>query len=199
MARSGAIKIFRAAAKATIAETQKAHVALAKREHARVMQAAPKPARFVRTVDGVRGAREEAVKVGGVIRYNYDRLDEVVRFAMDTLFDLSPVLSGRYRQSHTLFIGGAAATNLADWDGVSEIVISNPMPYSRKIELGVMTMRVPGSSQVYEQAEQIVRRRYGNAASVQVFYQGILGKITTSGRKANNPDNRYPALRIRSR
>lgn len=199
MARSGAIRIFRAAAKATIAETQKALAALAKREHARVMQADPKPARFVRSVDGIRGAREEVVKVGGVIRYNYDRLDEVVRFAMDTLFDLSPVLSGRYRQSHTLFVGGANATNLADWDGISDIIISNPLPYSRKIELGLMTMRVPGTDQVYEQAEKIVRRRYGNSATVEFFYQGILGKITTGGRKGNKSDNRYPALRIRSR
>lgn len=106
MARSGAIQIFRAAAKETIAETHAAHVALAKREHSKVMQADPRPTRFTRSVDGVTGALEEAVKIGGVIRYNYNRLDEVVRFAMDTLFSLSPVLSGEYRMRHQPFVGG---------------------------------------------------------------------------------------------
>lgn len=196
---ASATQIFRAAAQATIAETHAAHVALAKREHARVMQTEPKPGRFVRAVDGVRGAREEAVKIGGVIKYNYARLDEVVRFAMQTLFDLSPVLSGRYRQGHTLFVNGAAARNLADYDGAGEIIISNPLPYSRKIELGLMTMRVPGTERVYEQTEQLVRARFGNSASVTFFYQGILGQITTGGRKGNMASNRYPALRIRSR
>lgn len=200
MARGGAVQLFRAAAKATIAETHKAHVALAKQEHARVMQSEPRPGRFVRTVDGVRGAREEAVKVGGVIRYNYARLDEVVRFAMDTLFDLSPVLSGEYRMRHTLFVGGAQARDLSDWDGTSEIIITNTLPYSRKIEIGAMTMRVPGTSMVYEEAAAIVQRRFSNSARVIDDWQGVIGGATVGKDGGGNEHgNRYPCLRIRSR
>ncbi|MBN9334834.1 hypothetical protein [Devosia sp.] len=199
MARSGAIQIFRAAAAATIAETHAAHVALAKREHARVMQADPKPGRFTRSVDGVPGAREEAVKIGGVIRYNYARLDDVVRFAMDTLFDLSPVLSGEYRTRHQLFVGGVPATNLKDWDGSSEILITNTLPYSRKIEMSTMTMRVPGTERVYEEAAAIVARRFGNAASVIFDWQGVIAGAAANGQQGNKSGNRYPCLRIRSR
>jgi hypothetical protein len=198
MAR-GAVQMFRAAAQATIAETHAAHVALAKREHARVMQSDPKPGRFVRTVDGVVGAREEAVKIGGVIRYNYARLDEVVQFAMDTLFELSPVLFGEYRMRHTLFVGGAQARNLRDWDGTSEIIITNTLPYSRKIEMSTMTMRVPGTDRVYEEAASIVARRFGNAARVTFGWQGVIGGGTASGTQGNKSGNRFPALYIKAR
>ncbi|NGP18919.1 hypothetical protein [Devosia aurantiaca] len=182
-----------------MAETHKALVDLAKREHARVMQADPKPQRFTRIVDGQRGAPEERVSIGGEIRYRYNRLDEVVRAAMDTLFDLSPVLSGEYRSAHMLFVNGASASNLADWDGTSDIIITNTLPYARKIELGTMTMRVPGTERIYEQAEALLRSRFGNQARIDFVYQGVLGKITTGGRKGNKAGNRYPALRIRGR
>jgi hypothetical protein len=199
MARGSSVLMFRAAAKATLAETHAAHVALAKREHARIMQAEPKPARFTRTVDGVPGAVEEAVKIGGVIRYNYNRLDEVVRFAMDTLFDLSPVLSGEYRMRHQLFVGGVQAANLQSWDGSSDIIITNTLPYSRKIEMSTMTMRVPGTDRVYEEAASVVARRFGNVAKVLADWQGVVGRVTASGTKGNKSGNRYPCLRIRSR
>lgn len=191
--------LFRAAAQATIAETHKAHVALAKREHGKIMQSEPKPQRFTRTVDGVRGAIEETVKVGGVIRYTYDRLDEVVQFAMNTLFDLSPVLSGEYRNRHMLFVGGVQATNLAEWDGASDIIITNTLPYSRKIELSMMTMRVPGTDRVYEEAASIVASRYGNAARVTFEWQGIVGGNAAVGLQGNKSGNRFPSLKIRSR
>ena len=63
--------------------------------------------RFTRNVDGREGASEESVRPDGVITYIYPRLDAVVQFAMEVLFDLSPVLSGEYRNSHTLFVDGA--------------------------------------------------------------------------------------------
>ncbi len=193
------IRVFQAVAKATIAETHKAHVQLAKNEHAKIMQSDPRPSRFTRMVDGVRGAPEESVQIGGVIRYNYNRLDEVVRFAMETLFDLSPVLSGEYRNRHQLFVGGAEATNLRDWDGRSDIIVTNTLPYSRKIEMSTMTMRVPGTDRVYEQAASVVARRFGNTARITFDWQGVVGGATASGTKGNKSGNRFPALKIRSR
>jgi hypothetical protein len=198
MARS-AVQLFRAAAQATVAETQQHLVALAKKEHARVMQTAPRPDRFSRRVDGVLGAREEAVRPDGAIIYTYPRLDEVVRVAMDTLFDLSPVLSGEYRMRHTLFVGGVQAANLQDWDGSSEILITNTLPYSRKIELGAMTMRAPGTDRVYQEAAAVVARRFGNVARVAFDWQGIVSGSSASGLQGNKSGNRFPCLRIRSR
>jgi len=183
MARS-AVEVFRVATKGTAEEVRKTLIATAKREHGRIMQTDPKPQRFTRAVDGVAGAREEQVKAGGIIRYRYDRLGQVVQFAMETLFELSPVLSGEYRSAHMLFIDGVAAANLKDWDGSGEIVITNPVPYARKIEVGNMTMRVPGSDRVYQQAEQTVKRRYGNQARISFTFRAILGGFSVNQGKA---------------
>lgn len=194
-----AVQNFRIAARETIEETRQELIATAKREHQRVMRSDPRPARFTRTVDGRQNAPEEAVRADGRIVYDYGRLAEVVQFAMEALFDLSPVLSGEYRSAHRLFVGGAEVRNLEGWNGEGDVVISNSVPYARKIELGKMTMRVPGSDQVYQQAQAIVQRRYHNVASVHFTYQGIIAGTHMAGRDGNVSDIRYPALIIWSR
>lgn len=191
-------QIFMTAAQATIADTQKALVALAKREHARVMATDPRPARFTRYVDGRQGAAEETVKPDGVIRYVYPRLDEVVQFAMETLFDLSPVLSGKYRMSHTLFVEGRAVSDLRDYRG-GEVAISNFVPYARKIELGIMNMRVEGSSKVYFQAAAAIKQRFGNSATVRFTYRPIAGGTFVEARGKRGTELRYPTLIIAER
>lgn len=193
-------RLFVQAALATREETQAALVGLAKREHRKVMQGDPRPSRFVRTVDGVRGAREEQVRPDGTIIYVYPRLDEVVQAAMDLLFELSPVLSGAYRMGHTLFVDGVEARNLEGWSGQGQILISNVLPYSRKIELGKMTMRVPGSDHVYEQAEFALRQRFGNQARIVFTYRGLMGgSVLTTRAGGNKSEYRYPALEISER
>jgi len=194
-----AVEVFRIAARGTAEEVRKALIATAKREHARIMTTEPRPTRFTRKVDGRPGVAEDQVKAGGMIRYRYNRLDQIVQFALETLFDLSPVLSGEYRNAHSLFVNGVAAANLKEWDGTGEVVITNPLPYSRKIEVGSMTMRVPGSDHVYEQAAQIVRRRFGNRASITFTFRGIVAGATGMSRAHNKSVNRYPALVIAER
>lgn len=197
---AGNQKLFLVAAQATREETQKALVALAKREHGKIMAEDPRPSRFIRTVDGTKGAREEQVRTDGTIIYDYPRLDGVVQAALETLFDLSPVLSGDYRINHRLFVDGVEARNLAEWDGQGEIIISNSMPYSRKIELGKMTMRVPGTDHVYEQAEFTLRQRFGNQARIVFTYRGLMGgSVLSSKQGGNKSEYRYPALEIRER
>ncbi|MBT9370277.1 hypothetical protein [Rhizobium sp. CSW-27] len=159
-------------------------VRTAKREHAKVMAADPKPQAFVRIVDGVLGAPEERARPDGVIVYQYQRFDEIVQFAMETLFDLSPVLSGDYRNAHMITIDGVPATGLKDWKPGSEITILNPLPYSRKIEVGSMTMRVAGSDKVYQQARRIVMGRFGNVASIQFTYRAFIGGNSINQAKA---------------
>lgn len=193
----GTAASFQIAIQATREATQRALVETAKREHAKIMGADPRPSTFRRFVDGTEGAREEAVKAFGVIQYDYVRLDAVVQFAMEILFDRSPVLSGEYRLAHTLFVDDVAVPNLENWRPGQTIVISNFVPYARKIELGKMKMRVSGTSQVYEQAERIVRRRFGNMARVYFTYRGIVGGGIIHGKAAGESGLRYPALVIR--
>lgn len=190
---------FEIARRATAEATQRALVRTAKRLHGQVMRTDPRPVRFTRFVDGRQGAPEESVRAGGVITYLYPRLDAVVQYAMEVLFDLSPVLSGAYRNSHTLFVGGAAVENLKGWLPDAEIVITNTVPYARKIELGVMKMRVAGSAKVYAQAAKKVRARFGNVAKIGFTYRGIIGGGVSSTRAGNKSDLRYPALVITER
>lgn len=179
-------------------QTQAEIAAFARREHAKVMKAEPRPSSFRRFVDGREGASEESVRRNGVIEYHYQRLGEVVQFAMDTLFALSPVLSGDYRRAHTLFVGGVAVSNLQSWrpESGEEVYIANPLPYARKIELGKMKMRVPGSDRVYAQAEQILRRRFGNLAAIKFTYVPIADGAFYSAGGLAGPIKRGPKGRF---
>ena len=190
---------FEIAAQASLAETHRLLVATAKAQHSAVMKADPRPGSFRRWVDGREGAPEDSVKPTGVILYVYDRLEEVVRFAMDRLFANSPVRSGAYRSSHTLFLNGAAVRNLRGWKEGDEVAISNTVPYARKIELGVMRMRVPATDHVYERSHREVRRRFGNVASIDFGWRGISGPSIVGGAAGRVSAIRYPAMIITSR
>lgn len=190
---------FQVAMQSTLEATHRILVETARREHAVVMRTDPRPASFRRFVDGQEGRPEEAVRPNGVITYEYQRLDLVAQFALETLFDRSPVLSGDYRRAHALFLNGVAVRNLRDWKPGDEVAVANFLPYSRKVELGVMKMRVPGTDKVYAQAERIVRRRFGNLARIDFTYRGIMGGAILPGRQGNKSDIRYPALIIKER
>ena len=185
---------FRIARQRTAEATHRLVVRTAKAEHQRIMQTAPRPLTFRRYVDGAIGAPEEAVRANGVILYEYPRLDIVAAFALETLRQRSPVASGLYRDSHTLFLNGAAVADLEAWVPGADVAISNPVPYARKIELGVMTMRVPGH--VYETTAQIVRARFGNVATVRFTYRTLAGAAVGKSR-TENAQLRFPALAIR--
>jgi hypothetical protein len=198
MALAG-VQQFSVAAQATREATQRTLVAVAKRKHNEVMNTDPRPARFTRTVDGRKGAVEETVKPDGIIVYDYPRMHEIVMVAMNTLFELSPVLSGEYRTAHTIYVNGNPVSNLQDWDGTSEVVILNHVPYARKIELGKMRMRVPGTDHVYEQAEYLLNQRYSNVARIRFSFRGIAGGYIAKGKAHGQSDNRWPALVISAR
>ncbi|MGE0289266.1 MAG: hypothetical protein AB7P16_23505 [Bradyrhizobium sp.] len=213
---------FDAAIKGTLAEVRRHVIDTVHREHRKVMEAEPRPQRFRRWVDGRENATVEEAEAGSVIYIRYDRLDLVVQYAMETLFDLSPVglpsdrRAGHpnlYRMSHTLMVDGQATRNLSDLKPGQEVVIINPVPYSRKIERGAMRMRLKGTDHVYEQAARIVKQRYGNLAEIRFTYRSAVlpyvGMGGSSGGKKTGPAkraaagmeraSRVPALVIRER
>lgn len=207
MARHQAIEeSFRVAAQASLEATRKLLIDTAKREHHSVMESDPRPSSFQRFVDGREGASEEDVKANGVIAYHYPRIENVVQYAFEVLFDLSPVLTGAYRGAHTLFIDGRAASDMKGWQPGQEVSISNPLPYSRKIEVGRMKMTVPGTDHVYQQARRKIMARWGNVANIGFTYRGIVEGFNVNpltapkGRKPHNrAENRFPALIITER
>lgn len=219
MARAPIAETIRILKQDTEALTKELIVSTAKREHARIMSAEPRPSSFVRIVDGSVGAPEERVKPAGVIVYQYQRIAEIVQFAMETLYDLSPVLSGDYRNSHQIMLNGRPVNNLSDWKQGDEVSITNTLPYSRKIEIGKMKMRVSGTSKVYQQARQKIMARFGNIVSVEFTYRAVIAghgvdqaKTATRKRKAtgdfektlkrgahNQSDRRFPVIVITER
>ncbi len=166
---------FRVFAEGTADQVRQVLVAVAKREHARIMAEEPRPSGFLRVVDGMRDVPEEAVRPDGRITYHYSRADNVVDYAMQVLIMLSPKLTGLYAASHQVFLNGVAVPNAAGAGPADEIVIANPVPYSRVIEFGKMKMRVPGTDHVYERAARVVAQKFRGIAAVKFTFRSIQG------------------------
>jgi hypothetical protein len=188
-----------AAVKAATAATQAAIAAAARDANAQVLVMDPRPSLVVRHVDGREGAPEEAVKIDGIIVYDYSRLDRIAAFALQTLFDHSPFKSGLYRDSHTLLLNGepVSGNKLVAWRPSDEAAIVNFTDYARVIEVGGMKMRVPGTDHVYQVSQQIVAAEHPEAL-VKFTYRNIEGGRIV-GRRAKHGVTRYPALIIRER
>ena len=186
------------ARQATDKATRDLLVSTAKSLHNEVLQASGGRLPFTRYVDGRQGAIEDAVQTYGVIQYDYHRLPIVVQYAMEMLFEFSPVFKDEYRREHAIFLNGNKVRNLEAWETGDEVVITNPVPYSRKIENGSMSMRVPGTDHVYERAAVAVNRRYGNIARTRFVYEaGILDYVSRGARKTKaglSRETRQPAL-----
>ena len=152
------------------------------------------------------------------IVYRYANMQAVVSFAIETLRANSPVGSapdphpGLYRDSHLIFIDGHVVKDVSSWRPGQQINISNPVPYSRKIEAGRMKMSVP--AHVYERSEPIISARYGNQASIKFVFMPVrfgdnqswanFTKMQRTGRKLSNKARadwlvRQPALQITAR
>lgn len=149
------------------------------------------------------------------IVYRYLDMSAIVAFALDTLRAASPVGStgdghpGLYRDSHTVFIDGHVVADASAWRPGQQVNISNPVPYSRKIETGRMKVSVP--NHVYEDAALIVAGRYGNQVAVKFVYMPVrfgdnaafatFSKQIRKGRKLSEKARqdwlaRQPALQI---
>jgi hypothetical protein len=101
----------------------------------------------------------ETVVLPGPIVYHYRYVLELFQYAMDELRRQSPVVSGAYRNSHTLFINGQATEvmpkTLKEGD---KIMIANLVPYARRLEVGKTKS---GRSFVFQVQPRIYQRIAG--------------------------------------
>lgn len=154
-------------------------IATAKREHAKIMAAEPKPDGFTRVVGGVRGVSEDQAEIGDGISYYYERLSGIARQALDTLREMSPVQSGAYRDGHMLLLNGVPVANLDGYKDGDEISITNILPYSRRLEIGKrkdgrpFVVQVP--PRIYERAAKVLRGRFGNQTSIEYTFRAFIG------------------------
>jgi hypothetical protein len=120
-----------------------------------------------------------SVILPGPIVYLYQYLTEVVEVALTTLQRLSPVRSGLYAKSHTIYVGGSPVGR-APKEITQEIIISNPVPYARKIEVGKtrsgrpFVIQVP--NRIYERTAKALRSKYRNVAKIEYTYIRVAGQ-----------------------
>ncbi len=129
-------------------------------------QASPKYETFV---DGREGAAEDSVSPNGVILYRFNSLGPAATFGLIFLMSSSPVDDGDYRNSWIVAVNGSKWTgDLDDIPPDAEVMITNPKPYSRKIDVGHMRMSVPHG--LVERARQAMRTKY---PALQVWRQMV--------------------------
>jgi hypothetical protein len=167
--------------------TQQQIVAEAKRLNAEIMRADPKPLGFVRHVDGVE-APEEAVKVGGVIVYDYNRLDLVKKLALEILKEFSPDKTGNYIRGHQVVV-----------DTPTEVRITNTVPYSRVIELGARgqtKLRIQKGGHVYDKTARKLRNQpeVGNSVKVEFTFSESAGASPIGAGRAERRAGQWPTL-----
>jgi hypothetical protein len=188
--------------------TQKEIVTEAKRLHGDVMRTPPKPVGFKRHVDG-REAPEEAVKIGGVIVYDYNRLDFIGKLAIEILREMSPVGGGKdphpglYRDSHQMFINGQAVSDLKGLQPGQELSIANTVAYSQIIEVGTrgsIKLRINKGGHVYERAARKLRSNpeVANAAKIEFTFRDVFGRFQVNQMLSESRGRRGVGVRAAS-
>lgn len=134
-------------------------------------------------VDGRESADFDAVRPDGTITINFQLLQEVLEWIGEQLVLSSPVLTGNYAKSHTLFADGVEVTDPrnAPADAKTFTFISDVL-YARKIGRGLSPQAPDG---VYEVVSALAHRRFSNIAKIFYAYSGVAGS-----------SERYPAIEV---
>lgn len=142
------------------------------------------------TVDGQVGRSILGVKLdGGEIVYDFAIVDrrDVIVVALDALRNASPVVSGRYRDSHTVYINGSPVEGIPDLiKPFDEVMIANPVPYARRIEIGRTksgrSFVVQVDNRIYERVvKNTLVPRFGNQAKIVFEYATLRDAATVNG------------------
>lgn len=131
------------------------------------------------TVDGRKGAALEGVKpIGGMIVAEWELVGDVLAWIGNMLRERSPVISGKYRDAHTLFADGSEIEIGGNVPQAEEYVFLNLTPYARKIEVGKtasgrdFVIKVP--NRIYERTAKDAKARFGNLARISMTFRAPL-------------------------
>lgn len=158
-------------------------------------EALGRDAPFETFVDSRPGAALETVNPDrGVIVFAFDVTPDVMEFIGRMLVLNSPVLTGRYQDSHRLFADGVEVERFDPALDAEEWVFLSALPYSRKIEAGLSDQAPDG---VYEATAVMAQRRYGNVARITFGWSSppTGGKGREAVRLAR--EARVPAITVR--
>jgi hypothetical protein len=128
----------------------------------------------------------DSVRFPGPIVYKYRYRREIFLVALQELYKMSPIESGRYRESHTLYIDGVPALSTAPIKPGSEVWIANPLAYARRLEIGRTTsgraFLVSVPNRIYERVAKILQTRFRNSAKITFGYITVPGAYIIKGR-----------------
>lgn len=178
---------------AMLAEVAADMIDEAKETNRKALGAVPPSTTFV---DGREGVSLGSVKPDGIIRTEFELVNEALAWIMTQLQRFSPVLSGRYAKSHELFADGVDTENPNAAPPASEYVFINIQPYARKIERGQSSQAPDG---VYQAVATLAQRRFGNVAKITFSYRTAIGGGLVGGRKGDRSSQRNPAIIVRMR
>jgi len=147
-------------------------------------------------VDGQEGVPLTSVKPDGVIRAEFELVNEALAWINTQLQMHSPVLSGRYAKSHELFADGIDTENPNVAPPAEEYVFLNIQPYARKIERGLSPQAPDG---VYQAVATLAQRRFGNVAKITFSYRTAISGDIIGGRAGDRSELRNPAIIVRLR
>ena len=162
----------------------------AQEQNRRVLGRVPQHEQFV---DERRGASLDSATGRSTIVFEFDVVEDITSFVIAELERVSPVDSGAYRKAHMIFADGRQVLRGEQARQAEQYIFLNPLPYSRKIEMGRMKMRVSGTDRVYQQAARAAQRRFSNLAQVRFTYQSPIG--TAESGKVGRA-SRVPAISI---
>jgi hypothetical protein len=168
-------------------------IAEAAQQNARVLGRVPP---YEVWVDGRKGAPLTSVKPEGIIRAEFQLVNEALAWIYMQLQLHSPVKSGRFAKSHELFADGTSVGNPDNAPEADEYVFLNIQPYARKIERGQSPQAPDG---VYQAVATLAQRRFGNVAKITFSYRTAISGEIMGGRAGDRSDLRNPAIIVRLR
>lgn len=192
-------------------EAKRRHIQIARAGLARFIAGQSSKPGVTLFVDGHPASSEESVKPFGVIIYRFTRMRQVVQFALEEAVRQSPVLSGEYKKAWFTMIAGAEVALSAIPQNATSVILTNDMPYSRKIMVrGARLQGVPPG--IVERVRQLVLRRYGAIVTANIEYITLQGghvlkrngvRVHPNGRRSVRQTKgralTYPALIIGAR
>lgn len=165
-----------AARSARVAAFAQAEIDAGDAQNARALGAAPPK---TVTVDGRQGVPLTSVNPDrGIIIAEWSLVGDVLQWIYATLRARSPIVSGDYLRGHTMFADGVQCDAINP-PPAREYVFLNPLPYSRKIEIGKtesgrdFVIQVP--NRIYERTANDGQGRFGNVAKIRFTYQSAVG------------------------
>jgi hypothetical protein len=124
--------------------------------------------RYETYVDGQFGASETTVRPDGLIRYVFSTFGPATEFALGYCVNRSPPGTGAFRRAWMVLVNGTKYSgDLADIPRDAEVIITNPLPYARKVEQGHMRMSV--DHLIIEEARQQVKKRFPSLEPQKIF------------------------------